>query len=103
METQNAYFLSIIIIGQARTAKKCFASSEGDHLTLINVYRTSIELLEKRNPEVGKEKPEKALRKWCKENFINSRSLRHARDIHRLDTQTHLYLTKISHTTTIIT
>ncbi|KAB1999739.1 hypothetical protein ES319_D12G181700v1 [Gossypium barbadense] len=69
-------------LDEARTAKKCFASSEGDHLTLINVYRTSIELLEKRKSEVGKDKAEKVMRKWCKENFINSRSLRHARDIH---------------------
>ncbi|CAL5430179.1 unnamed protein product [Camellia sinensis] len=28
-------------------------------------------------------KLKKNLRKWCKENFINSRALRHARDIHR--------------------
>ncbi|XWS64175.1 hypothetical protein CRYUN_Cryun06bG0163900 [Craigia yunnanensis] len=68
-------------LDEARTAKKCFASPEGDHLTLINVYRASNELLEKKS-EVGKEKREKILRKWCKENFINSRSLRHARDIH---------------------
>lgn len=53
---------------------------------MINVYRTSIELLEKRKSEVGKDKAEKVMRKWCKENFVNSRSLRHARDIHRLDT-----------------
>ena len=79
----------LFLIGQARTAKKCFASHEGDHLTLINVYRASNELLEKKS-EVGKEKREKILRKWCKENFINSRSLRHARDIHRLDTHPYL-------------
>ncbi|XVE91626.1 hypothetical protein REPUB_Repub01dG0026400 [Reevesia pubescens] len=67
---------------EARTAKKYFASPEGDHLTLINVYRAANELLEKRKSEVGKEKHEKILRKWCKGNFINDRSLRHARDIH---------------------
>lgn len=27
---------------------------------------------------------EKALNRWCRENFINYRSLRHARDVHRL-------------------
>ncbi|XWS69622.1 hypothetical protein CRYUN_Cryun04dG0194400 [Craigia yunnanensis] len=49
--------------------------------TISLVYRASNELLEKKS-EVGKEKHGKILRKWCKENFINSRSLRHARDIH---------------------
>ncbi|WRX14607.1 Helicase [Theobroma cacao] len=72
----------LFLIGQARTAKNCFASPEGDHLTLINVYRAANDLLEKRKSEVGKDKHEKILRKWCKENFISSRSLRHARDIH---------------------
>lgn len=70
--------------GQARTAMKFFSSPDGDHLTLVNVYRASDEFLEKRTVGLSKEKNEKILRKWCKENFINSRSLRHARDIHRL-------------------
>ncbi|KAF7809030.1 Pre-mRNA-splicing factor ATP-dependent RNA helicase DEAH10 [Senna tora] len=68
---------------EARTAMKCFSSPEGDHLTLINVYRASNEFLEKRSMGMGNAKSEKALRKWCKENYINSRSLKHARDIHR--------------------
>ena len=63
---------------------KCFSSPEGDHLTLINVYRSAVDFLNKKKLELSKEKLEKSLRKWCKENFINSRSLRHARDIHRL-------------------
>ncbi|KAG6763996.1 hypothetical protein POTOM_031448 [Populus tomentosa] len=79
---------------EAKTAKKCFASPDGDHLTLINVYRAAGELLQKRRMETGieknekniKGKNEKILRKWCRENFINSRSLRHACDIHRLFT-----------------
>ncbi|XP_058738014.1 pre-mRNA-splicing factor ATP-dependent RNA helicase DEAH10-like [Vicia villosa] len=68
---------------EVRAATKCFASPEGDHITLINVYRAAIELLQKRTLDTNKAKSEKVLRKWCKENFINSRSLRHARDIHR--------------------
>ncbi|CAJ1931889.1 unnamed protein product [Sphenostylis stenocarpa] len=68
---------------EARTATKCFSSPEGDHITLINVYRASNDFLEKRSTEMSMAKTEKAYRKWCKENFINSRSLRHARDIHR--------------------
>ncbi|ERN01629.1 pre-mRNA-splicing factor ATP-dependent RNA helicase DEAH10 [Amborella trichopoda] len=72
---------------EARAARKCFASQEGDHITLLNVYRASVESLEKSrmgNQETIRDKTvEKKLNKWCRENFINSRSLRHAREIHR--------------------
>lgn len=68
---------------EARTAMKCFSSADGDHITLINVFRAADEFLEKRKSGQSKEKDNKLLKKWCKENFINSRSLRHARDIHR--------------------
>lgn len=68
---------------QARTAIKCFSSLDGDHITLINVYRASDEFIEKIKQGNDTGKAEKKLRKWCKENFINGRSLRHARDIHR--------------------
>ncbi|CAA2960480.1 pre-mRNA-splicing factor ATP-dependent RNA helicase DEAH10 [Olea europaea subsp. europaea] len=67
---------------ESRIALKSFSSPEGDHLTLLNVYRASDEFLQKSNLVNSKEKAEKNLRKWCKENFINSRSLKHARDIH---------------------
>lgn len=63
---------------------KFFTSIEGDHITLINIYRASDEFLEKNKAETSKDKIEKKWRKWCKQNFINGRSLRHARDIHRL-------------------
>lgn len=68
---------------QSRTAMRCFSSPEGDHLTLINVYSTADEFYEKSKASNSKENAEKKLRNWCKENFINSRSLKHARDIHR--------------------
>ncbi|GFQ05289.1 putative ATP-dependent RNA helicase dhx33 [Phtheirospermum japonicum] len=68
---------------ESRTALKSFSSTEGDHLTLLNTYRASDEFLEKSKLVSSNEKAEKNLRKWCKENFINSRSLKHARDIHR--------------------
>ncbi|THG16364.1 hypothetical protein TEA_019159 [Camellia sinensis var. sinensis] len=74
------YFVSYLT---ARTAAKCFSSLEGDHPTLIAVYRAFDEFSEKSNLGNSREKTEKNLRKWCKENFINSRALRHARDIHR--------------------
>ncbi|KAL0386080.1 UNVERIFIED_CONTAM: Pre-splicing factor ATP-dependent RNA helicase DEAH10, partial [Sesamum radiatum] len=67
---------------ESRTALRSFSSPEGDHLTLLNVYRASDEFLEKSKLVSSNEKAEKNLRKWCKENFINSRSLKHARDIH---------------------
>ncbi|KAF5443435.1 hypothetical protein F2P56_035990 [Juglans regia] len=67
---------------EARTAMRRFSSPEGDHLSLVNVYHASDELLDKRMVGLSKEKKDKILSKWCKENFINSRSLRHARDIH---------------------
>ncbi|GMH20498.1 hypothetical protein Nepgr_022339 [Nepenthes gracilis] len=67
---------------ESRIAMKHFSSPEGDHITLINVYRSSDEFLEKIRIGSSKNKILKNLRKWCEENFINSRSLRHARDIH---------------------
>ncbi|KAL5723235.1 RNA helicase [Ranunculus cassubicifolius] len=68
---------------EARDAKNSFASPEGDHLTLVNVFRSSAEILEKRKLSGSKDKAaEKSLNKWCKDNYINGRSLKHARDIH---------------------
>lgn len=53
---------------------------------MLNVYRASAESLEKNKIANAKEKTlEKKLNKWCRENFINYRSLRHARDIHRFE------------------
>ncbi|XP_039144367.1 pre-mRNA-splicing factor ATP-dependent RNA helicase DEAH10 isoform X3 [Dioscorea cayenensis subsp. rotundata] len=68
---------------EARAARKSFSSPDGDHVTLVNVYRASAECLDKSKMVTSKDKTiEKNLKKWCIENFINSRSLRHARDIH---------------------
>ncbi|XP_071927570.1 pre-mRNA-splicing factor ATP-dependent RNA helicase DEAH10 isoform X4 [Coffea arabica] len=67
---------------ESRAALRCFSSPEGDHLTLLNVFRASNEFVVKNKLTHSKEKAEKNLRKWCKDNFINSRSLRHARDVH---------------------
>ncbi|XP_043704175.1 pre-mRNA-splicing factor ATP-dependent RNA helicase DEAH10 isoform X2 [Telopea speciosissima] len=68
---------------EARAAWKRFSSLEGDHLTLVNVYRASTESLGKNKVANNREKAtEKGLRKWCQENFINYRSLLHALDIH---------------------
>lgn len=59
---------------------------------MINVYRASDELFEKSKIGNNREKAEKNMRKWCKENFINSRSVRQARDIHRQATSSFLGL-----------
>ncbi|CAN4121511.1 unnamed protein product [Withania somnifera] len=63
-------------------ALKRFASLEGDHLTLLNVYCAADEFFQKNKMVNSEEKAEKNLRKWCKDNYINSRFLKHARDIH---------------------
>ncbi|KAJ4816526.1 RNA helicase family protein [Rhynchospora pubera] len=68
---------------EARAARKNFSSSEGDHITLVNVYRAAADCIEKgKNSNMKEKTMEKTLNKWCRENFINYRSLRHARDIH---------------------
>ncbi|CAF1892170.1 hypothetical protein HID58_045999 [Brassica napus] len=66
---------------EARTSRNHFASVEGDHLTYLGVYRESNEFLEAENSEEAE--VDQTLRKWCKDNFVNSRSLKHARDIYR--------------------
>ncbi|XP_049407759.1 pre-mRNA-splicing factor ATP-dependent RNA helicase DEAH10 [Solanum stenotomum] len=71
-----------LYLSQSRNALKSFASPEGDHLTLLNVYRAADEFFQKNKMVHSEEKAEKNLRKWCKDNYINSRSLKHARDIH---------------------
>ncbi|KAG7592931.1 Helicase C-terminal [Arabidopsis thaliana x Arabidopsis arenosa] len=68
---------------EARTSRNHFASVEGDHLTYLNVYRESDEFLEKRKAAGSGNNIDKIMKKWCKENYVNSRSLKHARDIYR--------------------
>ncbi|XP_050237935.1 pre-mRNA-splicing factor ATP-dependent RNA helicase DEAH10 [Mercurialis annua] len=87
LSVESIFYVSREKSEESKTAMKCFSSPDGDHVTLISVYRTADELWEKRKMELGNEKNfrgkgEKVLKKWCKENFINNRSLRHARDIH---------------------
>uniref|UniRef100_A0A1J3FDM9 RNA helicase n=1 Tax=Noccaea caerulescens TaxID=107243 RepID=A0A1J3FDM9_NOCCA len=68
---------------EARTSRNHFASIEGDHLTYVSVYRESDEFLEKRRKESGENKVDKIMKKWCIDNFVNHRSLKHARDTYR--------------------
>ncbi|KAK9083500.1 hypothetical protein Scep_029971 [Stephania cephalantha] len=68
---------------EARGARIKSSSIEGDHQTLLNVYRGASEFLEKIKTTGSKDKiAGKSLFKWCRDNFINSRSLQQARDIH---------------------
>ncbi|XP_005800845.1 putative ATP-dependent RNA helicase DHX33 [Xiphophorus maculatus] len=48
-------------------ARKKFTSSEGDHMTLLNVYRAF--------KKVGGNK------EWCRENFVNSRNMGLVKDV----------------------
>lgn len=83
LSVESIFFAPREKLEESRSARKSFASPEGDHITLVNVFRASSECLEKTKIATGKVKSaEKQLRKWCRENFINSRSLRHAHDIH---------------------
>ncbi|KAK9944513.1 hypothetical protein M0R45_010077 [Rubus argutus] len=68
-------------LDEARTARKRFENPEGDHLTLINVYRASDQFLENRSG-LSRENHEEKFQKWCKKYFIDSCSLRRAREIH---------------------
>ncbi|XP_051138871.1 pre-mRNA-splicing factor ATP-dependent RNA helicase DEAH10-like isoform X3 [Andrographis paniculata] len=67
---------------ESRIALRSFSSQDGDHLTLLNVYRAFDEFSEKAKLISSEEKAAKNLKKWCKDNFINYRSLKHAQDIH---------------------
>ncbi|KAL6861175.1 hypothetical protein ACP4OV_016875 [Aristida adscensionis] len=83
LSVESIFFSPREKLEEARAARKSFESSEGDHITLVNVYRAATECLEKSKNANAKEKTmEKALHRWCRENFINYRSLRHARDVH---------------------
>ncbi|XP_073013708.1 pre-mRNA-splicing factor ATP-dependent RNA helicase DEAH10 [Typha latifolia] len=83
LSVESIFYFPREKLEEARAAMKGFSSSEGDHITLVNVYRASGECLEKSKNANAKERTmEKALNKWCRDNFINYRSLRHARDVH---------------------
>ncbi|TVU12245.1 hypothetical protein EJB05_45878, partial [Eragrostis curvula] len=86
LSVESIFFSPREKLEEARAARKGFESLEGDHITLVNVYRAAAECLEKSKNANAKEKTmEKALNRWCRENFINYRSLRHARDVHRFE------------------
>ncbi|KMZ59607.1 putative ATP-dependent RNA helicase [Zostera marina] len=83
LSVESIFFFPREKLEEARAARKNFSSVDGDHITLVNVFRSSLEFLDKLKLTINNEKSiSKNLLKWCKENFINNRSLRHARDVH---------------------
>ncbi|GJU49906.1 pre-mRNA-splicing factor ATP-dependent RNA helicase DEAH10, partial [Tanacetum coccineum] len=83
LSVESIFYVPREKLEESRAVTKSFSSPEGDQLTLLNVYRASLEFLEKNRTENSNDKAEKNLRKWCKDNFINNRSLKHARDIYK--------------------
>uniref|UniRef100_A0A4W5RBG1 RNA helicase n=1 Tax=Hucho hucho TaxID=62062 RepID=A0A4W5RBG1_9TELE len=53
--------VSLLSVDTCLTTRKKFTTSKGDHLTLLNIYRTF------KKVNVNKE--------WCRENFVNSRNM----------------------------
>ncbi|KAJ0987450.1 hypothetical protein J5N97_005806 [Dioscorea zingiberensis] len=83
LSVESIFYFPREKIEEARAARKSFSSPDGDHVTLVNVYRASAECLGKSRMVTTKDKTiERNLNKWCIENFINARSLKHARDIY---------------------
>ncbi|KAM6402916.1 ATP-dependent RNA helicase DHX33 [Rhynochetos jubatus] len=52
---------------EVRSARRKFISSEGDHLTLLNMYKAF--------------KKVSGNKEWCKENFVNKRNMRLVSDV----------------------
>eukprot|EP00268_Persea_americana_P030770 TRINITY_DN2982_c0_g1_i1.p1 TRINITY_DN2982_c0_g1~~TRINITY_DN2982_c0_g1_i1.p1 ORF type:complete len:723 (-),score=109.29 TRINITY_DN2982_c0_g1_i1:1846-4014(-) len=82
LSVQSIFYILREKLEESRAAMRSFSSPVGDHNTLVNVYRASVEYLEKTRMAKSKKTTEKHLKKWCRENFINYRSLKHACDIH---------------------
>lgn len=80
LSVKSVFFTPSEKLEEVRSVNKCFESPDGDHLTLVNVYRAANEILEK-SPGHKTEKSYKIFRKWCKKHYIDSHSLRHAHDI----------------------
>ncbi|XP_047109193.1 ATP-dependent RNA helicase DHX33 isoform X1 [Schistocerca piceifrons] len=53
---------------EALSARQKFVSSAGDHITLLNVFRTFSKISQKKQ--------------WCHENFLNVRNLQYASDVY---------------------
>ncbi|KAH9312164.1 hypothetical protein KI387_027199, partial [Taxus chinensis] len=72
---------------EAKAARQRFCSPEGDHITLVNIYRACLEEVQKRKDTNAIEYKDSALnkniQKWCVSNFVNGRSFKHAISIHR--------------------
>lgn len=72
LQVQHAFITPSGRKQQADKAKLKFTCTEGDHITLLNVYKSFIEKL-------GKNK--KSVAQWCLANFLNYKSLLRAMQI----------------------
>ena len=66
LTTDSLFFSPPSARAEAAAAKKLFASSEGDHLTLVNVLNEYL-----RVQKEGKSN----LKEWCRKNFVNGRAI----------------------------
>ncbi|KAG2496731.1 hypothetical protein HYH03_005143 [Edaphochlamys debaryana] len=71
--TENVFHTPRAKEKEWRSARLKFVAREGDHLTLLNVFRGFSELPKESH---------KARTQWCSDNFVNIRALRKAEDIH---------------------
>lgn len=69
VSTENVFFNPRHKKDEAATVRKKFINHEGDHLTLLAVYRAYSAL------------PRREQAAWCSDNFINVRAMRKAADI----------------------
>lgn len=72
---------------EAKAARQRFCSPDGDHITLVNIYKACFEEVQKtKDTNHGNYKVStlnKNIQKWCRSNFVNGRSFSHAMNIHR--------------------
>ncbi|GLC42130.1 hypothetical protein PLESTM_001294900 [Pleodorina starrii] len=73
VSTENVFHMPRQKEREWRAARLKFLAREGDHLTLLNVFRGYREISKENN---------KARTAWCSDNFINIRAMRKAEDIY---------------------
>lgn len=71
VSTENVFFNPRQKRDEALNVRKKFISPEGDHLTLLSLYKSYCEV------------PRKEQAQWCSDNFVNVRAMRKAQDIYQ--------------------
>eukprot|EP01113_Clastostelium_recurvatum_P038740 TRINITY_DN5828_c0_g1_i4.p1 TRINITY_DN5828_c0_g1~~TRINITY_DN5828_c0_g1_i4.p1 ORF type:complete len:671 (+),score=182.62 TRINITY_DN5828_c0_g1_i4:464-2476(+) len=84
LSTEGVFFTPQDKRDEADKARKRFVSSEGDHLTLLNVYREFSRHLRLSSQhtdagqfelDMAKKVESKGARRWCREHFINHKAM----------------------------